>query len=249
MSIRVDTTLGTFKAEGAKKSEPMPKKAMEAARDAVLDEIQKEIDGLEKQLNGMKANDPSRSYVEEQLEKAQGKLGHDVTRISGEKGRTLLLKAEDRGFYDADAGHAKAACKNATLWSIGFGYETHAPMAGFLTDVPKDKKVVFNVICSPSAHADFGDGAEANFEKFALENEYEAGVYYVAPGKQEWERELVTSVKFKVNGKSPEYASMSPDMTVDLSKFKGGKLMVEGYAIGSAGVEGYVEARRTVIDL
>ncbi len=247
MSLSVDNVYGkAFKADGAKKTEPMPAKKLQAILDAFTGEIDQEIKQVKAELKKLAKNDPNVSYLKERLDKLEERKLTDLSRISGAAGRKLLLEAEARDFYDADAGHALAACANATLWTIGYGYGTHRPMDAFLTDLPKDKKVTFNVICSPSSHAGGTDTEmEKNFEEFARTNEYVAEIYHEAA---DGSRTLLDSKTFKVKN-PPEYASMSPDMTVDLSKLKGGKLIVEGSAIGSAGVEGYVEARRTVIHL
>ncbi|MCC6807261.1 MAG: hypothetical protein IT381_07545 [Deltaproteobacteria bacterium] len=216
-----------------------------------------------------------RELAEKKIEEADtalAKYGYDTSRINGEKGRDLLFKAEGGkytpataldAFYESDAGHAMAAAKNATLWVAGFSYGTHHAMAGALSDLPADKKVTFNVICTPSSHygSDETDkelenpvpkagSKRANFESNARTNEYIARVLYLEPGQTNvWSAKELASVKFKVKDPAvPEYASMSPDLTVDLSQLKsGGKLIVEGWCTASAGVGGYEETRRTEI--
>jgi hypothetical protein len=243
MSLSITAYGKRITAEGASRPERQPAGLEKTVKEFEAS-MQTEISQLQKQLKTAPA--AQKQGIRDQIDRLERLMITDATRISGKEGTKLLFKAESRTFDEADAGHAKASSKNATLWVVGYGYETHRAMDGFLTDVPKDKKVTFNVICSPSSHAGSTEAEmEANFEKFARENEYIAEVYHEAADG------TVTPIKteqFKVK-KGPEYATMSPDITVDLSKFKGGKLVVEGSAIGSAGVEGYVEARRTVIHL
>jgi hypothetical protein len=183
--------------------------------------------------------------------------------FKAEGGRFTPKTALD-AYAHSDAGHAMAAAKNATLWVAGFSYGTHQPMAGALSDLPADKKVTFNLICTPSSHYGSDETAEeqknptpkpgskrANFESNARTNEYWAKVLYLPPGQTNvYQAQELASVKFKVKEPNvPEYASMSPDMTVDLSQLKGGKLIIEGACTMSAGVTGYEETRRTEIAL
>jgi len=204
---------------------------------------------------------------------ALSKFGYDTSRISGIKGRDLLFEAQGGAFTKADArealdqsdaGHAMTAAKNATLWVAGFGYGTHHAMQAAISDLPADKKVIFNVICTPSSHygSDETDAQasskvptpgskRANFESNARTNEYIARVLYTPdPNGSAYSAKEIASVKFKVKDPSkPEYASMSPDLAVDLTEFKGGKLIIEGWCTASAGVGGYEETRRTEIKL
>ena len=201
------------------------------------------------------------------------KFGYDTSRISGLKGRDLLFEAQGGALTPADAiealdqsdaGHAMASAQNATLWVAGFSYGTHQAMQAALSDLPADKKVVFNVICTPSSHYGSDENEiqlanpvptpgskRANFESNARTNEYIARVLYTPdPNGSAYSAKELASVKFKVKDPSkPEYASMSPDLPVDLSQLKGGKLIIEGWCTASAGVGGYEETRRTEIKL
>jgi hypothetical protein len=170
-----------------------------------------------------------------------------AVRVGGEKGAKFLLKQMTKPWEEADAANSPACAKNATLWSLQYSYGTHKPMEAWLTDVPADKKVTFNIICTPSAHAG-GTDAEMKrmYEKFARENEYEIEAYHeAADGK----RTPLFDETLKIK-KAPEYASMSSDITVDLSKLPaGGKLYLKGSPIGSGGADAYCESRVTVVHL
>src|SRR5262249_55736554 len=140
MSLNVDFKYGNYHAVGATRAEPIPRKKLEGIVNEYTAGVQKQIDDVKAQLE----KSPGASYLQERLEKLEGLLNTDLSRVAGTSGRKLLLQSEAVGFEDADAGHAKAACANATLWTVGFGYESHRAMEGFLTDVPKNKKVTFN---------------------------------------------------------------------------------------------------------
>lgn len=207
--------------------------------------------------------------------------GFDTSRINGQAGVDLLYQAEGgeqtealkkattaqekadiamEALENSDAGHGVVAAKNATLWVAHFSYETHEPMQAVLSDLPANKIVTFNVICTPSSHYGTDETAaqlanptptpgskRANFEDNARNNPYTADVFYQGPNDPA--PKLLQSVKFKVaDPKSPEYATVSPDITVDLSQFKGGKLIINGYC-SQTSAGGYIEARSTVINL
>lgn len=210
----------------------------------------------------------------EKAEEAESKYGFDTARMGGPQGRELRFESEGgkltkadaaEAFENSDAGHAMAVVKNATLWVAGFSYGTHHPMAGALSDLPADKKVTFNVVCTPSSHYGSDEteaeaanptpkpgSKRANFESNARTNAYWARVAVMAPGETNvYNAKELAKVTFKVKDPNiPEYASMSPDMTIDLSSIpKGSTLIIEGACTMSAGVAGYEETRRTEIKL
>lgn len=213
-----------------------------------------------------------------QAEDERARFAFVTSRLNGARGAALLFdecggkysarwlaatdpKKQQKAALDAylasDAGHAQAAATNATLWVAGFAYGTHEPRRGVLSDVPRDGKVRFVVTCTPSSHY----GAEetsfdgpplpgsqrANFEANARTNAYRARVSFQGPNDRA--PRLLQSVDFKVNGKTPEYATRSPELVVDTLALGPGKLIIEGYCSASAGVGGYCETRQTVIEL
>jgi hypothetical protein len=153
-----------------------------------------------------------------------------------------------------DAGNAVVVADNATLHTLTYCYGTHKPMEAWLTKVPEDGKLKMNMIITPSTHA--GSSAEEkrkNFDLFGSTNHYNLEVIYPDGTRDR--------VKFDVKGNSPpvhgaknpadrpETASVSPDFTIDLKKWAGKDVRIRGWADGSAGVEGYIEHRETILHL
>ncbi len=211
---------------------------------ATLKAEARKLKGDEKKTKLAQANEKL-AHAREVLGDAESLYVTDLSRISGTRGRDLLLRAEAR--KGGEAGRAVVAATNATLWTIGFGYGTHKAREAYLTDVPADGKVSFTVICSPSGHVgNAADGASyrRNLDNFARTNRYVAEIWHRAP---DGSMRRLQSNRFGVNN-PPEYATASPELTVDVSQLKGA-LVMRGWAEGSAGIGGYVEARETVVHL
>lgn len=261
-----------FSTQGPTAAQTIPQGIQQLVQDFQVD-FKEWIDDVKAELQGV--TDPDEAEV------IRYKMETPISRISGVAGRDLLFAAEGdsitqairnaktdkerhtiavEAYCNSDAGHAMVAAKNATIWTVSFPYGTHQPMQGFLTDLPADKKVTFNVICTPSSHYGREESdaelrkrtpapgtMRANYESNARTNPYRARILYQAPNGKETE---LTSVDFKVKDPTkPEYATMSPEMTIDLSKMKGGKIILEGWCTLSLGVLGYEETRRTELAL
>lgn len=164
-----------------------------------------------------------------------------------------------------DAGNAIVAFKNASFFQAEYSYHAAKPRQLVLTDKPKDGKLQMEVVITPSWHAssysepraprddapqaewDAYDAAYARYEKsceenatkFALTNAYNVTVTYPDGS--------VDRKEFKVNGKDPEWASVSPQIEVDLNRGGKGDIVVRGWANGSAGADAYMSARVSVI--
>lgn len=229
-------------AEHEKKIQPQVDKA-EAEAKRLREEaklLQKEamtLSGPAKQAKLDEAR-AKREAATKAVDDAMGQFMTDVYRVSGASGRQLLFKSEARPFYESDAGHAIPATANATLWMVEFGYGVHRGREAFLTDVPTDGKVTFNVINTPSGH----DG-EARFNDYARTNRYVAEIWHQPP---QGAPRRIERLDYGVT-KGPEYATMSPEVTLDLNQLKG-KIIIRGWAQGSAGHAGYIERRETTIN-
>jgi hypothetical protein len=272
MAITADRIGPVFKQPGASRAEPQPKalaatlEAYQAPHRAAIDKAEAESQKIEAQGDKLIAQ-AEKLYARGKNKEAEAKEAEanklyeaahaalkpvmpwlvSAARVGGQKGVEHLVKTMSKPWEEADAGNALACAKNATIWSLQYSYQTRKPMEGWLTDLPADKKVTFNVVCTPSAHAGGTDAQmKANYEKFATENVYEIAIVYEAP---DGKKTTLFSERKKVQN-PPEYATLSSDFSVDLSTLqKGGKLHLMGAPIGSAGVEAYVESRRTVIHL
>jgi len=91
-------------------------------------------------------------------------------------------------------------------------------------------------------------GKTAMGEKFSRENVYQ--VVVKTPDGKRHEKIFDASGKESEEGKrydKPYHATLSPEISIDLSEFAGKEVVVEAYPHGSAGVGGYAEARRTII--
>jgi len=150
-----------------------------------------------------------------------------------------------------DAGRAMIVGDNVDLAVLRFGYGSHKSMEAWLTSPPKDNKVVLNMAISPSCHAgNTPEEKSKNYALFGKTNVYNVEVVY-ADGTTE-------RMKFDVRGndvkpgdkpnyEAPVYATLSPDVVIDLDKAKGKDVKIRGWADGSAGVHGYVERRETIL--
>ena len=143
---------------------------------------------------------------------------------------------------------------NVDFQLLQHSYGTGKPMYGFLEKMPKDGKLKLQLTITPSGH-----NGEANARKWSKENTYNARVGYMNGGR------FVELAKTQFDGNGKEttqrtvqtgkenWAPTSPDLEVDLKQFKkdhpGKELVLEGWPNFSAGVGGYSEARRTIIDV
>lgn len=140
-----------------------------------------------------------------------------------------------------DAGNAGIAASNAHLHVLSFSYHSHDGKEAWVQDPPADGKLKLNMALSPSSHVGSDRASkQATYEKYALSNTYNVRVRY-PDGTSD-------SLKFSVNGKTPEYSSVSPEFEIDLNKWKGQSVVIEGWADGSS-VGGYIEARKTTLHI
>jgi hypothetical protein len=153
-----------------------------------------------------------------------------------------------------DAGNAVVVADNATLHTLTYCYGTHKPMEAWLTKVPEDGKLKMNLFITPSTHAGgTPEEKRKNYDLFGRTNVYNLEVIYPDGTRDR--------VKFDVKGNSPpvhtaqnpadrpETATASPEFTIDLKKWAGKDVRIRGWADGSAGVEGYIEHRETILHL
>ncbi|MBM4280767.1 MAG: hypothetical protein FJ137_08405 [Deltaproteobacteria bacterium] len=153
-----------------------------------------------------------------------------------------------------DAGNAMVVADNATLHTLTYCYGTHKPMEAWLTKVPEDGKLKMNMLLTPSTHAgSTPEDKRKNFDLFGRTNVYNLEVIYPDDTRDR--------MKFDVQGNSPpvhdaknpaergETATASPEFTIDLKKWAGKDVRIRGWADGSAGAEGYIEHRETILHL
>jgi len=151
-----------------------------------------------------------------------------------------------------DAGNAIFIANNATVHTLKYAYTSHKPMEAWLENPPADGKLSFCIAISPSIHAGSNRSEKLeNYKKFGKTNIYNLEVIF-PDGKRE-------HIKFDVEGnKDPKRgyeasksytATLSPDIEIDLDKYKGQDVKIRGWADGSAGVGGYQERRETVLHL
>ncbi len=162
-----------------------------------------------------------------------------------------------------DAGNALVVADNAHLYTLGFSYHASRAKEVWVVAPPADKQLSLRVALTPSWHVtqhsepkapsidapaadwDAYDTAWGKYEqscldnatKFALTNRYNVEV--TGPDGK------TSRTSFAVNGQEPEFASLSPAVTVDLTQK--GTFTVKGWADGSAGPAGYTSARVTII--
>ncbi|HEY1099835.1 MAG TPA: hypothetical protein VGF99_12950 [Myxococcota bacterium] len=162
-----------------------------------------------------------------------------------------------------DAGNALVVADNAHLYTLGFSYHASRAKEAWVVGAPVDKKLTIRVALTPSWHvsatpvpkppADTAGAAEwdaydtawnayerscrDNATRFALTNRYNVEV--TGPDGK------TSRTSFGVNGQEPEFASVSPPITLDLT-IKG-SFTIKGWADGSAGPSGYTSARVTII--
>ncbi len=181
--------------------------------------------------------------------------GHDV-----DLGKTTVAELPARAFSAVlnslrerpDAGRALVVGDNVGLAVLRYSYGTGKPMQAWLTTPPPEGRLTLNVVIAPSCHAGNSPGDKAkNYELFGKTNVYNVEVRY-ADGS-------VEAIKFDVHANSigdtravydhPVYATLSPDVVINLERAAGNDVVVSGWADGSAGVAGYRERRETIIHL
>jgi hypothetical protein len=153
-----------------------------------------------------------------------------------------------------DAGNAVVVADNATLHTLTYCYGTHKAMEAWVTGVPEDGKLKMNMILTPSTHAgSTPEDKKKNYEAFSKTNVYNLELIFPDGTR--------TKMKFDVKGNHPpvhgtgkpaetgETATASPEFEIDLKKWAGKDVRIRGWADGSAGVEGYIEHRETILHL
>ena len=124
---------------------------------------------------------------------------------------------------------------NITMRVVSYEYHSGKPMEAWLDAVPEDKVLELNVATCVSGHD------KLPHAKFAKENVYIAEIRG-PDGKTTRSAPFGPGVT-----KQEEYASVSPTMTIDVSK--PGDYVVTCAPRGSAGAGGYVEARKLIIHI
>jgi hypothetical protein len=153
-----------------------------------------------------------------------------------------------------DAGNAVVVADNATLHTLTYCYGTHKAMEAWVTKTPPDGKLKMNMVLTPSTHAGgTPEQKKKNYDDFCKTNVYNLELIFPDGTRQH--------VKFDVKGNSPpvhgngnpattgETATASPEFEIDLAKWAGKDVRIRGWADGSAGVEGYIEHRETILHL
>ncbi len=184
---------------------------------------------------------------------------HDGREV--DLGKTTVAELPARAFSAVmntmkdrpDAGRALVVADNADLAVLRFSYGSGKPMEAWVTSPPKGKDLVVNVAIAPSCHAGNTPGEKAkNYELFGKTNVYNVEVAYPDGTVQRMKfdvRANDVNPGDKPNYEHPVYATLSPDIAIDLEKAKGKSVTIRGWADGSAGVGGYRERRETIIHL
>lgn len=119
-----------------------------------------------------------------------------------------------------------------TLRTVSFEYHSNKPMEAWLDAVPASKRLELQVVTCVSGHDNLPHA------RFATENIYEA--------RASGPTGALTSPAFGPGlSHREEYASVSPPLTLDISR--PGDYVVTCAPRGSAGTDGYLEARKLVI--
>lgn len=145
------------------------------------------------------------------------------------------LKSSFASWGHFEASKMVAVPKDAGVMLRVVAYEYHSgkPMEAWLDAVPDDKILELNVVTCVSGHDNLPHA------KFATSNVYVAEVR--GPGGK-----VTKSADFGPGvSKQEEYSSVSPTLTIDVSK--PGDYVVTCAPKGSAGAGGYVEARKLII--
>ncbi len=141
------------------------------------------------------------------------------------------------GTWDASRMLPVPQAGQPMLRIAAYEYHSGRAMEGWIDALPKDKKLKLNVVTCVSGHA--GNP----FETFARENKYRLAVR--GPDGQ-----VLAKQSFGPgysNGSVKEYASQSPTVEIDVSK--PGDYVIECAPDGSAGIGGYMEARRLILHI
>ena len=152
-----------------------------------------------------------------------------------------------------DAGNTMLTADNANLHVLRHNYTSHRGMDAWVISRPKDGKLKLNLTITPSWHAG-GDDDKRCIElgkEFAKTNIYNLKITY-PDGTTETKRfdvEGNENPKRGYRAAKEHYATISPDFEIDMDKWKGQTVKIEGWADGSAGVGGYIEARQTNLHL
>jgi hypothetical protein len=144
---------------------------------------------------------------------------------------SLKLAFESWGRFEASRMMAVPA-DDVTLRVAAYEYHSGKAMEAWLDAVPDDKILELHVVTCVSGHDNLPSATYARTNVYVAEVRGPTGVVRSAdfgPG--------VT--------KQEEYSSVSPKLTIDISK--PGDYVVTCAPKGSAGVGGYVEARKLVI--
>ncbi len=175
-------------------------------------------------------------------------LGHTtVSKLPAGSFSAVLNQMKER----PDAGRAMLVGDNADLAVLSYSYGSHEPMQAWMQSKPKDDQLTINIAVSPSCHAgNDKDEKSKNYALFGKTNVYNVEVRY-ADGTVERKKFDVhgndVNAGDKPNYNSPVYATLSPDVTIDLKKAAGKPVEITGWADGSAGVHGYIERRKTIL--
>ncbi len=146
---------------------------------------------------------------------------------------------------DGTAAYTVVCAENATLETVAFKYETGKPMRAFIEGGSDTvDRLDINVAVAVSGH----DGLDKATE-WAKSNQYIVRVSY-PDGTSE-------DVQFDTRGvkdssktySTPKYGTVSPTISIDVQKYRGQDVTIESWPVGSAGVWGYVEGRRTILHL
>jgi hypothetical protein len=124
---------------------------------------------------------------------------------------------------------------NITMRVVSYEYHSGKPMEAWLDAVPEDKILELNVATCVSGHDNLPHA------KFAKENVYVAEIRG-PDGKTTRSKPFGPGVT-----KQEEYSSVSPALTIDVSK--PGDYVVTCSPQGSFGAGGYIEARKLVIHI
>jgi hypothetical protein len=156
-------------------------------------------------------------------------------------GRRFVLEHHAQSVRDA--GRSVPVATNADLWLVRHAYGTRRPQEVWISNPPADGILRFNVIMTPSWHVGSDSATRAaNANKYAKENVYVVEVLLRAPDGTETS---IQAVEFGAGRRKPEYASMSPELQIDLKQLKG-EIVIRAAPKGVR-VRGYQEARETII--
>lgn len=164
-------------------------------------------------------------------EQVQGGEGFKQ-RVDAEPGTISRFHQQLSHWFDASKMVAVPEAGMPALRIVAYEYHSHKPMEAWLDAIPKGGKLKLRVAVCVSRHD------KLPFEEFAKTN------VYVVSASGPTGRTSVPQFGPGIS-KQKEYASTSAVLEIDVSK--PGDYMIDAYPRGSAGVGGYVEARRIVL--